>query len=204
MGALSRRVDDPAAASRPFDADRDGFVVAEGAGILVLERTEHAHARNARVRARITGYGASADAHHATAPDPSGTAVERAIRMALNDAQVQPEQVDHVNAHGTSTLLNDVNEAKVLWRVFGKRPAVSSVKGVTGHALGASGAIEAACTVLAVQHGVVPPTANLDSHDREIDVNLIAKEPLTMPLQVAISNSFGFGGQNAVLVVSAA
>jgi 3-oxoacyl-[acyl-carrier-protein] synthase II len=204
MGALSRRVDDPAAASRPFDSLRDGFVAAEGAGILVLERPEHAQARHARVRARITGYGASADAYHATAPDPDGAGAEQAIRMALTDAGLRPEQIDHVNAHGTSTLLNDVTEAKVLRRIFGERPAVTSIKGVTGHSLGAAGAIEAACTVLAVQHGVVPPTANMDGQDPEIDVDVVAKEPRTMPIQAAISNSFGFGGQNAVLVVSVA
>lgn len=204
MGALSRRVDDPAAASRPFDGLRDGFVAAEGAGILVLERPGHAQARNARIRAWITGYGASADAHHATAPDPEGAGAEQAIRMALTDAGLRPEQIDHVNAHGTSTPRNDVTEAKVLRRIFGERPAVTSIKGVTGHSLGAAGAIEAACTVLAVQHGVVPPTANLDGQDPEIDVDVVAKEPRTMPIQAAISNSFGFGGQNAVLVVSAA
>lgn len=204
MGALSRRVDDPAAASRPFDAQRDGFVAAEGAGILVLERTECAQARCARVRARIIGYGASADAHHATAPDPDGAGAEQAIRMALTDARMRPEQIDHVNAHGTSTPLNDVAEARVLRRLFDERPAVTSIKGVTGHSLGAAGAIEAACTVLAVQHGVVPPTANLDSQDPEIDMNVVTKAPLNMPIRAAISNSFGFGGQNAVLVVSAA
>lgn len=204
MGALSRRVDDPAAASRPFDALRDGFVAAEGAGILVLERPEHAQARGARVRARITGYGASADAHHATAPDPEGAGAELAIRMALADAGLRPEQIDHVNAHGTSTPLNDVTEAKVLRRIFGEHPAVTSIKGVTGHSLGAAGSIEAAATVLAVQHGIVPPTANLDGRDPEIDVDVVAKEPRIMPVQAAISNSFGFGGQNAVLVVSAA
>ncbi|MBV8539111.1 MAG: beta-ketoacyl-[acyl-carrier-protein] synthase family protein [Pseudonocardiales bacterium] len=204
MGTLSRRVDDPAGASRPFDALRDGFVAAEGAGFLVLERPEHAQARRARVRARIIGYGASADAHHATAPDPSGAGVERAIRMALTDARLRPERIDHVNAHGTSTRLNDVIEADVLRRIFGERPAVTSVKGVTGHSLGAAGAIEAACTVLTVQYGVVPPTANLDSQDPGIDVDVVAKEPRTMPIQAAISNSCGFGGQNAVLVVGAA
>lgn len=204
MGVLSRRVDDPAAASRPFDTFRDGFVAAEGAGILVLERAEHAETRRARIRARITGYGASADAYHATAPDPNGAGVEQAIRMALTDAGLRPEQIDHVNAHGTSTPLNDMIEAEVLQRIFGERPAVTSIKGVTGHPLGAAGAIEAACTVLAVQHGVVPPTANLDGQDPEIDVDVVAKEPRTMPIQAAITNSFGFGGQNAVLVVSAA
>lgn len=203
MGALSRRADDPAAASRPFDADRDGFVAAEGAGLLVLERTADARARKARIRARLCGYGASADAYHATAPDPAGVGVERAVRAALADAGVAPDEVDHVNAHGTSTPLNDIAEARVLRRVFGDRPAVTSVKGVVGHSLGAAGAIEAACTALSVQHGLVPPTANLDHPDPEIDLDVVAKEPRSTPVRVAVSNSFGFGGQNAVLVLCA-
>ncbi|MFF9507485.1 beta-ketoacyl-[acyl-carrier-protein] synthase family protein [Streptomyces sp. NPDC014724] len=204
MGALSRRSDDPAAASRPFDTDRDGFVAAEGAGVLVLEREADARARGARVRARLSGYGASADAHHATAPDPEGRGAERAIRTALRDAGVAPDEVDHVNAHGTSTPLNDLTEARVLKRVLGTRPAVTSSKGVTGHSLGAAGAIEAALTVLALEHGTVPPTANLDSVDPAIEVDIVAKAPRALPIGVALSNSFGFGGQNAVLVFTAA
>ena len=204
MGALSRRCADAARASRPFDVDRDGFVPAEGAAILVLERAADARARRAVVRARITGFGASADAHHATMPDPSGAGVQQAIAMALADAGVGPGEVDHVNAHGTATPLNDVTEARVLRRMLGDRPAVTSVKGVTGHSLGGAGAIEAACTVLAVQHSVVPPTANLDRQDPEIDIDVVAGAPRAMPISTAISNSFGFGGQNAVLVVSAA
>ncbi|MFJ1748148.1 beta-ketoacyl-[acyl-carrier-protein] synthase family protein [Streptomyces sp. NPDC088116] len=204
MKALSRRTGNPAAASRPFDADRDGFVIAEGAGVLVLERVADAQARGARVRARISGYGASADAHHATAPDPEGKGAERAIRAALADAGALPDEVDHVNAHGTSTPLNDVIEARVLNRVLGQRAAVTSVKGVTGHSLGAAGAIEAACTVLAVQEGLVPPTANLDSVDPSIDIDVVAKIPRMRRIEVAMSNSFGFGGQNAVLVVTEA
>jgi 3-oxoacyl-[acyl-carrier-protein] synthase II len=204
MGALSRRTNDPAAASRPFDVDRDGFVIAEAAGILVLERLEHARARGARVRAHISGYGATADAYKATAPDPSGLAVERAINTALTDAALAPRDVDHVNAHGTSTPLGDVTETRVLRRVLGDRPAVTSTKGVTGHALGAAGAIEAAYTVLAVQHGVVPPTANLVGQDPDIEVDVVAKAARELPVHTAISNSFGFGGQNAVLVVTAA
>lgn len=203
MGALSGRVDSPDAASRPFERDRDGFVAAEGAAILVLERMEHARARNAKVRAKISGYGASADAHHATAPDPTGTGVETAIRMALRDAELAETDVDHVNAHGTSTPLNDVVEARVLRRVFGDRPAVTSVKGVTGHSLGAAGAIEAACTVLSIEDGLIPPTANLDSQDPEIDIDVVHKEPRKTKVAAAMTNSFGFGGQNAVLVVTA-
>jgi 3-oxoacyl-[acyl-carrier-protein] synthase II len=205
MGALSGRVHDPPAASRPFDRDRDGFVAAEGAGVLILERMEHAIARGATVRARISGYGASADAHHATAPDPSGDGAEKAIRMALDDAGVAPDEVDHVNAHGTATPRGDLTEASVLRRVFANRPpVVTSVKGVTGHALGASGAIEAACTVLSLEQGLIPPTANLVWPDPTIDLDLVTEQPRHQPVSVATSNSFGFGGQNAILVVTAA
>lgn len=204
MGALSKRCDNPAAASRPFDVDRDGFVAAEGAGILVLERPADARARGARVRAHIAGYGASADGFHQTAPDPGGHGAERAIRAALADAGVAPGEIAHVNAHGTSTPLNDVAEARVLRRVLGEGVVVTSTKGVTGHALGAAGAIEAAYTVLTVERGVIPPTANLDSQDPEIDLDIVAKSPREQRLELAMSDSFGFGGQNAVLVVSGA
>ncbi|HEV2779906.1 MAG TPA: beta-ketoacyl-[acyl-carrier-protein] synthase family protein [Actinophytocola sp.] len=204
MGALSRRIREPALASRPFDRDRDGFVAAEGAGVLVLERMDHANARRARVRARVVGYGASADAHHATAPDPSGAGVEKAIRMALHDAGIEPREVDHVNAHGTSTPLNDVTEARAVCRVFPGRPAVTSIKGVTGHSLGAAGAIEAACTVLSIEQGTIPPTANLDRQDPDIDLDVVSNRPRAQRISVAASNSFGFGGQNAVLVLAAA
>jgi beta-ketoacyl-acyl-carrier-protein synthase II len=204
MGALSRRRDDPAAASRPFDVDRDGFVAGEGAAVLVLEREAGASARGARARAHLAGYGASADAHHATAPDPAGAGAERAIRAALADAGLGVDEVDHVNAHGTSTPLNDVTESRTLRRVLSGEFSVTSTKGVTGHTLGAAGAIEAALTVLTVQHGIVPPTANLDSQDPDIDIDVVAKAPREQRVDVAMSNSFGFGGQNAVLVVTAA
>jgi 3-oxoacyl-[acyl-carrier-protein] synthase II len=204
MHALSERCSDPAAASRPFDSGRDGFVIAEGAGVLVLERIGDARARGAAIRARLAGYGASADAYHATAPDPSGQGTELAVRAALADAGVAPDEVDHVNAHGTSTPLGDLAEARMLRRVLGDRPAVTSTKGVTGHTLGGAGAIEAAYTVLAVQHGIAPPTANLDDPDSDIEVDLVAKAPRHRPIGAAISNSFGFGGQNAVLVITAA
>jgi 3-oxoacyl-[acyl-carrier-protein] synthase II len=204
MGALSRRRDHPAAASRPFDTDRDGFVAAEGAGVLVLERIADARARSATIRARISGYGASADAFHATAPDPTGSGSERAIRAALADSGLLSEEIDHVNAHGTATPLNDICEARVLLRVLGHTPAVTSTKGVTGHALGAAGAIEAAYTVLAVQHGIVPPTANLDDLDPKIEIDVVSKVPRQQPISAAISNSFGFGGQNVTLAVTAA
>ena len=203
MGALSKRRDDPAAASRPFDADRDGFVAGEGAGMLILERTADAKARGVRTYATIAGFGASADGHHPSAPHPHGDGAERAIRAALADADLSPQDVDHVNAHGTSTPMNDVTEAAVIRRVLGERPAVTSTKGVIGHLIGAAGAVEAACTVLAVHHGVVPPTANLSSQDAEIQVDVVAKEARPMPVRAAVSNSFGFGGQNAVLAVTA-
>ncbi|GAB1643575.1 beta-ketoacyl-[acyl-carrier-protein] synthase family protein [Krasilnikovia sp. MM14-A1259] len=202
MGALSRRSDDPAAASRPFDADRDGFVAAEGAAILVLEREDDARARGARIRARISGYGSSADGHHASAPDPEGRGVERALRAALDDAGVAPSDVEHVNAHGTSTKLNDLTESAVIRRVLGS-PAVTSTKGVTGHALGAAGAIEVAYTVLTVENGVIPPTANLEKLDPEIDLDVVADRARTRRVRVATSHSLGFGGQNAVAVVTA-
>jgi len=202
MGALSRRTDDPAAASRPFDADRDGFVIGEGSGILVLEREADARARGARVRARIAGHGASADAHHMTAPDPEGTGVVRAIRAALAEAGVMPDEVDHVNAHGTSTPLNDAVEARVLRKLLGDGPAVTSAKGVLGHTLGAAGGIEAALTVLAIEHATVPPTANLTCQDPEVELDIVAGAARERRIEVALSNSFGFGGQNAVLVLT--
>jgi beta-ketoacyl-acyl-carrier-protein synthase II len=204
MGALSTRTGDPGAASRPFDVDRDGFVAAEAAGVLVLERAADAVARRAAVRAHVAGYGASADGHHVTAPDPAGGGAERAMRAALADAGIDASDVDHVNAHGTSTPLNDASEARTIRRVLGPDVAVTSTKGVTGHALGAAGAIEAAFSVLTVQHGLIPPTANLDSQDPEIELDVVAKAPREGRVDVVMSDSFGFGGQNAVLVVTRA
>ncbi|MCF6521798.1 beta-ketoacyl-[acyl-carrier-protein] synthase family protein [Streptomyces sp. JJ36] len=204
MGALSERHDDPAGASRPFDSGRDGFVLAEGAAVLVLERSGDAAARGARVRARVSGYGASGDAHNATAPDPEGAGAELAVRAALADAGLEPGDIDHVNAHGTSTPLNDMMECRLIRRVLGDRPSVTSVKGVLGHALGAAGAIEAAVTALTLEHALVPPTANLDSQDPEIDLDVVAKAPREGEVRAAVSNSFGFGGQNAVLLLTRA
>ncbi|WP_306317512.1 MULTISPECIES: beta-ketoacyl synthase [unclassified Streptomyces] len=204
MGALSTRRDAPHAASRPFDSDRDGFVPAEGAAVLVLERAEDARARGASVHALVSGYGASADAHNATAPDPEGAGAELALRAALSDAGIGPGDVDHVNAHGTATPLNDVAEAKLIRRALGERPAVTSVKGVTGHALGAAGAIEAAVTALTLEHGFVPPTANLESQDPRVELDVVAKAGRDTRCEVAVSHSFGFGGQNAVLVLTRA
>ncbi|MFJ4920609.1 beta-ketoacyl-[acyl-carrier-protein] synthase family protein [Streptomyces sp. NPDC088725] len=198
MGALSKREDDPATASRPFDEDRDGFVAGEGAGILVMERVADARARGARVRGRVTGYGTSADAHHMTSPHPDGLGVEAAVRSALADADTGPDEVQHVNAHGTSTPLNDLSEARMVSRTLGGSPLVTSTKGVTGHMLGAAGAVEAAFTVLSIERGLVPPTANLSVPDPRIDIKL-AQTLTSLPIDVALSNSLGFGGQNAVL-----
>jgi 3-oxoacyl-[acyl-carrier-protein] synthase II len=202
MGALSRRLDDPAAASRPFDVDRDGFVAGEGAGLLVLERRTDAVARGARGRALLAGCGTSADAYHVTAPDPDGDGLELAVRVALADAGVGPGEVDHVNAHGTATPLNDAVESAVLHRVLGERPLVTSTKGVTGHLFGAAGAVEAAFSVLAVEHGLVPPTANLRRQDPAVRLE-VASAPEWRRLEVVLSTSLGFGGQNAALVLTA-
>lgn len=202
MGALSQRRHDPRRASRPFDRDRDGFVPAEGAAILILERRTDATARKARTHACVSGYAASADAYHATAPDPDGKGAAQAIGMALRDAGADLDSVDHVNAHGTSTALNDAIEARVLRQLLGDRPTVTSAKGVTGHSLGAAGAMEAAFTALSIEHSFAPPTANLIQQDPQIDIDVIAKVGRTQRMEIAISDSFGFGGQNAVLVLS--
>ncbi|MFI7316751.1 beta-ketoacyl-[acyl-carrier-protein] synthase family protein [Streptomyces venezuelae] len=204
MGALSRNTTAPEHACRPFDADRDGFVAAEGAGVLVLERIADARARGAQVHAVVRGYGAATDAHHATAPEPGGRGIEQALRAALADAGVGPSDVDHVNAHGTSTPMNDVTEGRMLRRVLGARPAVTSTKGVTGHTLAAAGAVEAAFTALTIEHGSVPPTANLLRLDPELDIDVVSGAPRKMPVDVAVSTSLGFGGHNAALVLTAA
>ena len=204
MGALSKRIDDPSAASRPFDADRDGFVPGEGAAVLVLERVADAAERGARLRGKVSGYACSSDAYHATAPDPGGRGAERAMRDALADADLSTTDIDHVNAHGTSTPLNDVAEGNALHRVFGEAPAVTSTKGVTGHTLGAAGAVEAAFTLLAVERDEVPPTANLTTIDADIPIDVVSGSARSKPVRAAMSNSFGFGGHNAVLVLTAA
>ncbi|WP_334314378.1 beta-ketoacyl-[acyl-carrier-protein] synthase family protein [Streptomyces xanthophaeus] len=201
-GALSRRVDDPDAASRPFDVDRDGFVIAEGAAVLVLERPEHALARGSAVHAYVSGYGASSDTGHETRPDPEGKAAERAVHIALADAGLGPSDIAHVNAHGTSTPLNDVTEARMIRRALGGHPVTTSVKGVTGHTLGAAGALEAAVTALSLSHQVVPPTAGLVRQDPEVELDIITEKPRALSMEAALSNSFGFGGRNAVLVLS--
>ena len=203
MRALSTRNEDPGSASRPFDAERDGFVIAEAAAVLVLEELEHARARKARVYAELAGYGVSSDANHVSDPDPIGGNAARAVRMALADAKIEPEQVGYVNAHGTSTPTGDAAETRVLKLVFGdtlpERPLISSTKGATGHALGAAGAIEAVFTVLALHQGVLPPTLNQVVPDPECDLDYLANAPRAEQVDVAISNSFGFGGHNSVL-----
>ncbi|MEV0569085.1 beta-ketoacyl-[acyl-carrier-protein] synthase family protein [Dactylosporangium sp. NPDC049742] len=204
MGALSGRSADPARASRPFDADRDGFVPAEGAAVLVLEREEDARARTAPIHAVVRGYGASTDAHHPTAPEPGGEGIERALRAALRDAGVGGGDVDHVNAHGPSTPIGDLVEGRTLRRVLGDRPLVTSTKGVTGHPLAAAGAIEAAYTALALADRSVPPTANLTRLAPELDLDVVHGAPRAAALDVAVSTSMGFGGHNAALVLTRA
>ncbi|MFE2020250.1 beta-ketoacyl-[acyl-carrier-protein] synthase family protein [Streptomyces sp. NPDC059499] len=204
MRAVSTRRDDPQAACRPFDTHRDGFVVGEGAGLLVLERPEHARARGATVRARVAGYGASSDAHSAVAPDPDGLGIERALRTALADAGLDASDIGHANAHGTSTVANDLIEATMLRRVLGEHPLVTSTKAMTGHTLGAAGGIETALTVLALQHQLVPPTANLDAPDPAIPLDVVSKEARRGAFDCAVKTSLGFGGHNAALVLTRA
>lgn len=204
LKAVSTRREDPRAACRPFDTHRDGFVVGEGAGLLVMEHPDHARARGATVRAHVSGYGASSDAHSAVAPDPDGLGIERALRTALADAGLSPADVGHVNAHGTSTLSNDLIEAAMLRRVLGESPLVTSTKAMTGHTLGAAGGIEAALTVLALQHQLVPPTVNLDAPDPLIEMDVVAKEARSASFDCAVKTSLGFGGHNAALVLTRA
>ncbi|MBW3578217.1 MAG: beta-ketoacyl-ACP synthase II [Actinobacteria bacterium] len=201
MGALSKRKDETA--SRPFDADRDGFVMGEGAGMLVLERAEDARARGATPLAVLAGAGSSADAHHQTSPPEEGGGAVLAMQRALADAGMDRGDIDHINAHGTSTPLNDKSESIAIRRVFGDatdQVGVSSTKGVTGHTLGAAGGIEAVFTVLALRDGVIPPTANLEQLDDEIDIDVVHGEARQGEVRAALSNSFGFGGQNASLL----
>ena len=202
MKALSTRNDEPTRASRPFDADRDGFVAGEGAGIVVLENAEHARRRGARIYAEIVGYGMTADAYHMTAPDPDGDGAVRAMTGALRDGGVRPEDVGYVNAHGTSTPYNDRTETLAIKQVFGdhaRRLAVSSTKSMTGHLLGAAGGIEAIVTVLALQHGILPPTINYETPDPECDLDYVPNVARKAEVELALSNGFGFGGTNATL-----
>ena len=204
MRALSTRNEQPERASRPFDAGRDGFVMGEGAGLLVLEERRHAQQRGARIYAELAGYGLNADAHHITAPAPDGEGAVRCMRLALQDAGLAPDAVAHVNAHGTSTRFNDAMETAALKQVFGdhaRRLAVCSTKGATGHLLGAAGGVELALCALAVHHGVVPPTINYETPDPECDLDYTANQPREVSVPAALSNSFGFGGTNACLVL---
>ncbi len=202
MRALSLRNDHPEQASRPFDKDRDGFVMGEGAGILVLEELEHAKARGAKIYAEICGYGASGDAYHMTAPAPGGEGAARAMKMALRTGDLKPEEVDYVNAHGTSTDMNDKYETAAIKTVFGehaKKLAVSSTKSMTGHLLGAAGGVEAIATVLTIKHGVIHPTVNYTTPDPECDLDYVPNKARTAKVKAALSNSFGFGGHNVSL-----
>ncbi|MEY5024591.1 MAG: 3-oxoacyl-(acyl-carrier-protein) synthase [Verrucomicrobiota bacterium] len=206
MKALSTRNAEPEKASRPFDKGRDGFVMGEGAGVLVLEELEHAKKRGARIYGEIIGYGLTADAHHMTSPHPDGEGAQRCMRMALAKAGLAPEQVDYINAHGTSTPVGDVCETRAVKAVFGehaKKLSVSSSKSMTGHLLGAAGAVESVVCTLAVREGVVPPTINLDDPDEECDLDYTAHTAKQKPLKVALNNSFGFGGHNATLAIRA-
>jgi 3-oxoacyl-[acyl-carrier-protein] synthase II len=204
MRALSTRNEEPERACRPFDRERDGFVMSEGAGILVLEEREAAIGRGARVYAEVAGYGANADAYHITVPAPGGDGAARCMRLALEDGGLRPQEVDYINAHGTSTPHNDVNETQAIKRVFGEhaiRLAVSSTKSMTGHLLGATGAVEAAYTALTVYHGIAPPTINYEHPDPECDLDYVPNRARSLTVRLALSNSFGFGGTNACLAL---
>jgi len=205
MKALSTRNDDPHAASRPWDRDRDGFVMGEGAGVVVVEELEHAKARGAKIYCELTGYGLSADAFHMTAPPPDGEGAVRAMQMALDHARITPDQVDYVNAHATSTGLGDVIETRALKTVFGEyahRVSISSTKSMTGHLLGGAGAIEMAACALAIRDSVIPPTINLENPGEECDLDYTPNVAKEKKIRVALNNSFGFGGHNATLVAT--
>lgn len=202
MTALSKNPD-PNTASRPFDKNRDGFVIGEGAGVVVLEELEHAIARGAKIYGELIGYGATGDAHHITTPAPDGEGAGRAMKLALDDADISPEQVDYINAHGTSTYYNDLYETLAIKEVFKEHAyhlSVSSTKSMTGHLLGATGAIEAIFSVLAINEGIIPPTINYETPDEELDLDYVPNEAKKKDVQVVLSNSLGFGGHNATLI----
>lgn len=204
MKAMSTRNDSPETASRPFDKNRDGFVLGEGSGILILEELEHAKERGARIYGEIAGYGFSADAHHITAPDPDGKGVILAMNRALDAAGITVEDVDHINMHGTSTPLGDIAETNSIKKVFGDHAYemnLNSTKSMTGHTLGAAGAVESLATLLAIYHGTVPPTINLEEPDPECDLNYTPNEAAVRDLKYALNNAFGFGGHNTTLVL---
>jgi 3-oxoacyl-[acyl-carrier-protein] synthase II len=201
MGALSKRSADPGHASRPFDADRDGFVIGEGAGFLVLESWDVAVRRGARIYAELTGYGRCSDAHHITAPSPDGEGAATSMRLALADGRTRPDEIVHINAHGTSTPLNDLTESRAIGTVFGgSRPPVTSNKGAIGHLVGAAGAVEAVATVLSMTEGEIPPTANHEKLDPDCDLDVVTGVPRKLADGPVISNSFGFGGHNVTLL----
>jgi 3-oxoacyl-[acyl-carrier-protein] synthase II len=209
MRALSTRNDDPVRASRPWDRDRDGFVVGEGAGMLVLEELESARQRGARIFAEMVGYGMSADAFHVTAPPENGDGAYRVMRNSMRDAGIEPHQIDYINAHGTSTEVGDLAETAAIKRAFGEhayKVAVSSTKSMTGHLLGAAGAVEGIFTILALHHRLAPPTINVDDLDPEVNLDVVVDKP--RPLGdgdlVALNNSFGFGGHNVALAIRSA
>jgi len=202
MKAMSTRNHDPKHASRPFDAERDGFVMGEGAGVLVLEELEHAKARGAEISCELVGYGNTADASHVTAPDPDGTGAARCMNMALRNAGLNPTDIDYINAHGTATPLGDIAETKAIKTIFGdhaRKLAVSSTKGATGHMLGAAGAVELIACIKAIQTGVVPPTINLEKPDPECDLDYVPNTAREMKVNAIVNNSFGFGGHNACI-----
>ena len=203
LRALSTRNDEPSRASRPFDKDRDGFIIGEGAGVLILEELEHARRRGARVYAEIVGYGMSSDAYHMTAPSEDGDGARRVMAMAVRKAGIAPSDVDYINAHGTSTPYNDRLETLAIHNCFGEHArnlAISSTKSMTGHLLGGAGGLEAGITALAVHHQIAPPTINLDDPDPECDLDYVPHQSRKMPIRYALSNSFGFGGTNAALL----
>jgi 3-oxoacyl-[acyl-carrier-protein] synthase II len=205
MRALSRRNDAPDRASRPFDADRDGFVMGEGGAILVLEELEHARSRGAKIYGELLGYGVSSDANHITEPDPVGVNPARAMHMAFTDASIEPADIDYINAHATSTPIGDTSETRMIKLALGEDVArkvpISSTKGATGHCLGAAGAIEAIFSLLAIRDGVLPPTINLETHDPSCDLDYVPNEARRADVRTAVSNSFGFGGHNASIVL---
>jgi 3-oxoacyl-[acyl-carrier-protein] synthase II len=207
MRALSTRNDEPERASRPFDKDRDGFVMGEGAGVIILEEYEHAKKRGAKIYCELAGYGLTADAYHMSAPLPGGEGAARCMAMAMNHAKVNPEEVDYINAHGTSTPVGDICETKAVKHAFGEHTRngllVSSTKSMTGHLLGAAGAVEMAASVLAMRDGIVPPTINLDNPDPECDLDYVPHRAREKKVKVAISNSFGFGGHNSSVLIKA-
>jgi 3-oxoacyl-[acyl-carrier-protein] synthase II len=203
MGALSKRNDDPEHASRPFDRDRDGFLFGEGAGVMVLESAEHALARGARIQAEVIGTALTADAFHISAPEPTGRGASMAMTLALRDAEVAPDEVDYIAAHGTSTPLNDVTETRAIKTSFGAhayRVAISSPKSMVGHMLGGAGVISGLAAVGAIREGMIPPTANLENPDPDCDLDYVPKVARQRRVDTAIINGFGFGGQNAVAV----